>query len=369
MYAQARYLDPGLGRFLSADPFAGTLDDPFSTQGFIYGRANPLKYVDPDGRLDIVWAEKGLEAHQEEYRKEQEGYQARCRARDESACNQLLGRGAVSTLYMAGMAVVAAGAAAVVATELGIAAAFSAAKAKVLGIFASLGGGAAAVETAGDVVSTGIAAAQCSDANPRACLEAVAGAVDAVSGLPLPAAEFGAADQLARKDALRGRGGSGGGGGASDDDGPIVDPTRLLRPGIRERMERRAAKDAEAMSAPVGPFEGLPPRRDMVGGRLGNNQRRHVAGTNEHEANPSRSFFRNEAEAQKVLEAFHANRGTVLSYDARNNAVLFEYPGAVGVYRTRAKPDTPTNRFVIKGKGKRDRASIFPAAPDRQSID
>lgn len=67
MYAQARYLDPTLGRFLSADPFPGVLDEPFSTQGFIYGRANPLSYVDPTGRRDEAAYRACLDAKASEY--------------------------------------------------------------------------------------------------------------------------------------------------------------------------------------------------------------------------------------------------------------------------------------------------------------
>jgi RHS repeat-associated protein len=50
VYAQARYLDASTGRFLSLDPVAGAVSDPFSTQGFIYGHSNPTRFIDPDGR-------------------------------------------------------------------------------------------------------------------------------------------------------------------------------------------------------------------------------------------------------------------------------------------------------------------------------
>ena len=52
VYAQQRWLDPSTGRFLSLDPVAGALDEPLSTQGFTYGRSNPLRFTDPDGRFD-----------------------------------------------------------------------------------------------------------------------------------------------------------------------------------------------------------------------------------------------------------------------------------------------------------------------------
>jgi RHS repeat-associated protein len=47
--AKARYFDPQLGRFLSQDTFTGNIDDPPSLHRFYYGRANPLRYVDPTG--------------------------------------------------------------------------------------------------------------------------------------------------------------------------------------------------------------------------------------------------------------------------------------------------------------------------------
>ncbi len=52
LYAQQRWLDPSTGRFLSLDPVAGALDEPLSTQGYTYGRSNPLRFTDPDGRFD-----------------------------------------------------------------------------------------------------------------------------------------------------------------------------------------------------------------------------------------------------------------------------------------------------------------------------
>ena len=49
VYAKARYLEPETGRFLSEDPFRGSVGDPFSTQGFTYAHANPTRFVDLDG--------------------------------------------------------------------------------------------------------------------------------------------------------------------------------------------------------------------------------------------------------------------------------------------------------------------------------
>jgi large repetitive protein len=50
VYAEARWLDPGLGLFLSVDPFAGELGDPRSLGRFHYASGNPVAFWDPDGR-------------------------------------------------------------------------------------------------------------------------------------------------------------------------------------------------------------------------------------------------------------------------------------------------------------------------------
>jgi len=47
----ARYYDARLGRFISVDPVAGTNDDPQSWNRYAYGRDNPLRFVDPDGKV------------------------------------------------------------------------------------------------------------------------------------------------------------------------------------------------------------------------------------------------------------------------------------------------------------------------------
>jgi RHS repeat-associated protein len=45
----ARYYNPVLGRFISPDPIAPTLDDPQTLNRFAYGRNNPVFYNDPSG--------------------------------------------------------------------------------------------------------------------------------------------------------------------------------------------------------------------------------------------------------------------------------------------------------------------------------
>ncbi len=49
LYLRARYYDPKLGRFISADPFLGRLEQPVTQNRFIYVHNNPLLFVDPSG--------------------------------------------------------------------------------------------------------------------------------------------------------------------------------------------------------------------------------------------------------------------------------------------------------------------------------
>jgi RHS repeat-associated protein len=48
-YLRARYYDPSLGRFISKDPFAGDLADPYSQHSYQYAHANPVRFTDPTG--------------------------------------------------------------------------------------------------------------------------------------------------------------------------------------------------------------------------------------------------------------------------------------------------------------------------------
>ena len=49
-YAMARYDVNRLGRFSSADPLVGTLDDPQTLNRYAYVRGNPISLVDPSGQ-------------------------------------------------------------------------------------------------------------------------------------------------------------------------------------------------------------------------------------------------------------------------------------------------------------------------------
>ena len=54
LYYNARYYDPEIGRFVSADSVIGSLGNPQSLNKYAYGLNNPYRYVDPDGRNAVV---------------------------------------------------------------------------------------------------------------------------------------------------------------------------------------------------------------------------------------------------------------------------------------------------------------------------
>ena len=51
LYYNARYYDPRLGRFISADSVVSSSDDPQSLNRYSYARNNPLLYTDPSGHI------------------------------------------------------------------------------------------------------------------------------------------------------------------------------------------------------------------------------------------------------------------------------------------------------------------------------
>jgi RHS repeat-associated protein len=52
-YARARFYDPEVGRFLTQDPFDGSLTTPPSLHKYLYAYGNPTVYWDPDGEQSI----------------------------------------------------------------------------------------------------------------------------------------------------------------------------------------------------------------------------------------------------------------------------------------------------------------------------
>lgn len=53
-YAQARFYDAAVGRFLSTDPVEFDGVNPFTFNRYGYGNNHPYKFVDPDGKLSLV---------------------------------------------------------------------------------------------------------------------------------------------------------------------------------------------------------------------------------------------------------------------------------------------------------------------------
>ena len=53
-YLRARYYDSFLGRFISADAYEGTLNDPMSLHDYLYAHANPVVNTDPSGYFTIA---------------------------------------------------------------------------------------------------------------------------------------------------------------------------------------------------------------------------------------------------------------------------------------------------------------------------
>jgi len=61
-YFGARYYDAHMGRFISVDPVAGRNNDPLSWNRYAYGRDNPLRFLDPSGKVVVL---TGSEKEQE----------------------------------------------------------------------------------------------------------------------------------------------------------------------------------------------------------------------------------------------------------------------------------------------------------------
>jgi RHS repeat-associated protein len=62
-YAQQRWYDPRLGRWLSPDPVFGDLDDPMSLHPWGYAKFNPLRWTDPTGERASTKEEAEYIAH------------------------------------------------------------------------------------------------------------------------------------------------------------------------------------------------------------------------------------------------------------------------------------------------------------------
>jgi len=54
LYLRARYYDPSIGRFISADPYLGRMAEPVTQNRYIYVHNNPLLFVDPSGNFAFL---------------------------------------------------------------------------------------------------------------------------------------------------------------------------------------------------------------------------------------------------------------------------------------------------------------------------
>ena len=52
-YLRARYYDPETGRFLSRDPFSGSVGAPQSQNLYAYAENNPINLIDPEGKKAV----------------------------------------------------------------------------------------------------------------------------------------------------------------------------------------------------------------------------------------------------------------------------------------------------------------------------
>lgn len=53
-YLRARHYDPVTGRFLSQDPFQGSIEFPVTQHRYLYGNADPVNHSDPSGELSVA---------------------------------------------------------------------------------------------------------------------------------------------------------------------------------------------------------------------------------------------------------------------------------------------------------------------------
>jgi len=53
-YQRARWYNPVTGRFMTRDPYAGSIYAPASLHRYNYARSNPVNYIDPSGRGAMI---------------------------------------------------------------------------------------------------------------------------------------------------------------------------------------------------------------------------------------------------------------------------------------------------------------------------
>ena len=53
-YLRARYYNQDVGRFITVDPFAGSIFDPMSLHKYLYAHSNPVMFIDPSGKFTLT---------------------------------------------------------------------------------------------------------------------------------------------------------------------------------------------------------------------------------------------------------------------------------------------------------------------------
>jgi RHS repeat-associated protein len=53
-YLRARYMNPSTGRFISADTYPGSINDPVSLHKYLYANGNPVMFSDPTGYKSLA---------------------------------------------------------------------------------------------------------------------------------------------------------------------------------------------------------------------------------------------------------------------------------------------------------------------------
>ncbi|MCP4712569.1 MAG: RHS repeat-associated core domain-containing protein, partial [Planctomycetes bacterium] len=53
-YLRARYYAPGIGRFVTQDPWMGNTYDPVSLHKYLYANGNPINRIDPSGEATLL---------------------------------------------------------------------------------------------------------------------------------------------------------------------------------------------------------------------------------------------------------------------------------------------------------------------------
>jgi hypothetical protein len=90
---RARFYDPGLGRFLSPDPWPATLPEPVTLNRYLYALGDPVSQVDPYG----LWCWTGTKG----------GKHGKCRGLEDVARRVAEPLGTISTVATAASAVMA----------------------------------------------------------------------------------------------------------------------------------------------------------------------------------------------------------------------------------------------------------------------